>query len=452
MIEKLFEMEKKIGVEKIIYEKENIWPFFRNKLGGSLVISEYVSGKVKDNKWKNRFRIIQLFIIDIFKLRYLLKKYDYIYFTTPDDYREVDGKVINRLTSEFTSHKKNYKILEIQSGYCIKKDIEDTNIDYMSNASLLVIKVFISKFIKIKSSYAHISFALNQNNAKLNAEVVIREYLSNKLIYTFIYKRVKPKTIVTTCYTFMPAVKFANDLYIKTLEFQHGKILEHFAYTLQEDINNNFYPKVIAVFGKQDYNYMLNTHYIKDKNSIFPIGNILIEHYVNKKNDDILCLKNKYSQLIACSLQWTVLDVVIEYIIKQAKDNENYCFILIPRKEEELDLYNLNIENIKVFPALTCYEIVANSDYHFTVSSTCAHEAPSLGIKNIFFNIDNLSQKSFSNYISSFDFNYLLNETENISDIIEQDMLINKQKIIEDNIDVLQFNYKNNIQNISELF
>ncbi|MDK2821923.1 MAG: hypothetical protein PWP31_1888 [Clostridia bacterium] len=48
---------------------------------------------------------------------------------------------------------------------------------------------------------------------------------------------------------------------------------------------------------------------------------------------------------------------------------------------------------------LDIYNIILNCDYHSTVSSTTALEAPFLGKPNIFINIDGMSQKYYADIL-----------------------------------------------------
>lgn len=450
MIKKLDEIEDKIDINKFEYNGENIWPIFRNAIGWDLAIKQNVQkvNQNNDNK-KNKFEIIKIFFSNFVKLIYLFRKYDYVYFTTSDDYRMIEDKYINRLTNSLNLELKNYKILEIQSGFLQKKDEKCTNIRYIPNAFIYIFKKIISKIIKINST-VNIDSELSVYNISVNGKDTIKDYISQKTIYKFLFQIMKPKMVISTCYTFMPAIKSANDLSIKTLEFQHGTIGNHFAYSVNKSINTNFYPNYLAVFGDQDKKYLSNMNYINKKENIFAVGNMLIDYYANSQNLEILHLKNnlKYEMIISVTLQWTVIDEVVEYIKRQSKKFPNICFILIPRTKDELDKYDLNEDNIKIFSELNCYEIIANSDCHLTCYSTCGFEAPSLGVKNIFLNINGLSLKYFSDYINKYNFNNILDLNQDICEVKQLNYPYEKKEIIKSNSDYIMPNYKNNIKNL----
>ena len=449
MIDKFNSLVKSIDISKIKYKDENIWSIFRNRIGWNMVMEEYPSGVFTNSKKEHKLAVVKTFFMDIFKLPFYLRRYDYIYFTSFDDYRVVDGKNVNRLIHEFSLNIKDAKILEIQSTLSLNKDSELSNINYISNTFIIIFRLILSRFITIEPIDS-IAKEFDKNGVYLNVNGTVKEYIAYKVLYKLLFKIIKPKMVVTTCYSHMLATKSANDLGIDTLEFQHGKISEHYAYTIKERIDSSFYPKYIALFGEEDRTYLNSSKYIKDKENIFLVGSMLVSYYSNKTNNKILSLREQYSKIIAITLQWTVLDEVIEYIKRESKLNKEYCFILIPRKKEELNSYTFDTNNIKIFLDLTCYEIVANSDYHLTVSSTCAHEAPSLGIKNIFYNIRNLSNISFGQYIKSNSFNLLLKPNQHISEIIDLDLDESKESIMNKNRDLIYPNYVDNINKMVE--
>lgn len=445
MMDKFNKLIEHIDVSKIVYRGENIWPIFRIKIAGNLITQTFQLKNAIPRKRTYKLAIAKIFTADILKLIWYRKKYDCIYFTNPDDYRTVDGKCINRLIDEFRLHYPSDTILEVQSTFSLKKSDIFPNVNYISNTFIIIFKLIISKLIYI-NSVGSISKELEKYGIFIDAKKVVKEYIADVFLYKLLYKITKPKMIISTCYTSMPAIKVANDLNIDTLEFQHGKISEHFAYIVSECVNSKFYPKYMAVFGNNDKELLSHSGYIVNKENIFVVGNMLVSYFSHKDNQAIQSFKNKYSKIISVTLQWTVLDEVVEYIKKEAKLTSNYCFILIPRTSEELKNHFFCSENIKIFHNLTCYEIVANSDYHFTVYSTCAYEVPSLGVKNIFYNIRNLSIENYANYVKSNTFNLLLEPSEHIQETISKDSYESKKDIMQKNSDYIRVNYQGNIK------
>lgn len=444
-VDELFEIEDRINVDNFTYEGSNIWPIFRNIIGWNLSFkNNNKNNNLLPSQKLNKIALIKDLISSFFHVFKLFKRYDYIFFTTVDDYKEVDGYNRNRLMYRLTNELPNSKILEIQTGGNIKKDKKITNISYMSNTVLLVLAHLISKLILIKSCM-NIREQLKKTDMDLDDGNIIKKYLVKYFFYKIIFKFTKPKKIFVTCYSFMPAIKVANDLNIDTIEFQHGSIVNHFAYSVKKDIDKSFYPKYLLVFGKQEKEYLKKMFYVENKN-VLGVGNMLTNYYSQNKNKIILALKEEYISVVAVSLQSTVIEEMVEYVLFQAKKNKNICFVLIPRTNYELSKFNINEENIKVYNGTNCYEIVANSDYHLTCYSSCASEAPSLGTKNIFLNINGLSEEYFKEYIDRYDFNQLINIEQDICETYDFNKSYNKNEIIEKNYDYIYPNYDTNIR------
>lgn len=439
----LNEIEKKIDTNRFIYNGENIWPIFRNTIGWKIALETNLSnGTSLSSQTLNRFLHIKLFIKNIFYFLFsLFKAYDLICFTTSDDYRDLDGCKVNRLTELLINRYKDRKILEFQSGFFINKS--DVQRQYISNSVFVILSSIVSKAIVLNNIY-EIEQELEKLDIKINSKKILKNYLANKIMYNFVLKVYRPKLVITTCYTFMSVVKSANDLNIETLEFQHGNIINHFAYDIQEKNNSTFYPKNLAIFGKKTLEFLVDKYYAKD---IFIVGNLFVDYYSRKINESILKLKKDYSLIISISLQWTVLKETVEYVERQAKKNKDICFILIPRINNELNNYSFELSNIKIFYQYNCYEIIANSDYHMTCYSTCAIEAPSLGVENIFLNINGLSEKYLGNFIVNKNFNKLINLNDDIKFVLFKDKMP-KEEIIIQNEDNILNNYNKNIESL----
>ncbi|MCG3714144.1 hypothetical protein N5915_00985 [Arcobacter lacus] len=437
----LNEIEKEIDISRFIYKGENIWPIFRNAIGWEIVLETNVSNnKSLSNIKSNKFLLIKLFIKNIISLLLsLFNKYDVICFTTSDDYKYLDGNQVNRLIETFLNKYKDKRILEFQSGFKMNKSKSKRT--YLSSSVLLILINLASRFVNLYN-LEEIEKELNKNAIKIDTKKILKKYLASKIVYKFIFRIYRPSMIVTTCYSFMPVIKCANDLKIKNIEFQHGNIINHFAYNVEQNINLSFYPQNLAVFGTKFLKYLVNKHYGKN---IFPVGNMFIDYYSKKTNESILKLKKDYLFIISISLQWTVIEKTIEYLRRQAKENKNICFILIPRTKDELNDYSFDEVNIKIFNEYNCYEIAANSDYHMTCYSTCAIEAASLGVENIFLNISGLSEKYLGEFIAEKEFNHLVNFDENLNNILNKNRMT-KSSIIVQNEDNIKDEYNKNIQ------
>ncbi len=446
-METIEEIEERIDVAKFIYKGENIWPLIRKNIAWNLTLKSL--GKTenetpfgKQSKIKLLFRTL-LNIKDIFKL---FKKYDIIIFTVDDNYKLNNGEERNRFTFELQNYYKNKKILEFQFNKSKSTNSLDNTevIDY--NLIMLIIYIY-SYFVKVE--FNNIEEELIKNNIySKNIIITLKRFISSKYILNSIFKFIKPKLMFSTSYSFGIEIKVANDLKIETFEFQHGVIFGDTNYNITQNINESFYPKTILCFGSNDKKYLNQYNYIINKNNIIPIGNSQIDFYFKKSQSQIENLKNNFKLLICVSLQWTVIESTLNYIYKQADLYKDICFIIIPRKKEDLEKTRILKKNLKIFSHLHFYEIASNCDYHLTVYSSCALEAPSLGVKNIFLNIDNLSNRIYKDFINNYNFNLIINENMNLDSLNLLYKKYDKNQVREQNNENILSDYKINIANV----
>lgn len=439
-------VENNIDLEKFRIRNENIWPIYRNIIGFNFKVKNERSYKSEKSKeLKKKLLILFHGLVNILNLFKIFKKYDFIFFTTDDDYRLIGDVYENRLTHYIIKDLKDFRILEIQKGNKLIKNKNFKNITYFSaNSFLIIFKIL--KFFNKKIQSDNISLELVQNNIHLNSDAILNNYIIQKSFYMYLYKQTLVKKIFSTCYSNMTAIKSANTMNIDTVELQHG-VINHFAYNVKKSVDFSFYPKYLCVFGENDLEHCKKYFYIKSQENIIPIGNMLIDYYSKKTNKEIVNLRSTYELLICVSLQSFVQNKTLLYIQKQAEKSKNICFILIPRNKSDLNEKEIGNKNIKFFHNVACHEIASNCDYHLTVFSTCALEAPSLGIKNIFLNINNLSNEYFEHYINKFAFNTLIDKDTNISKMIDLTNLLDKEKTIKQNSVYIKPNYQLNIKN-----
>src|SRR5690606_25309968 len=127
-----------------------------------------------------------------------------------------------------------------------------------------------------------------------------------------------------------------------------------------------------------------------DPKNVRPVGSFIID----KTNSDfemdskMADLKSGYELSVAFTSQDAYEDAIIPFLKEMATIAPEILFILIPRSggAENYDLKAF--KNIRFVNWLNTYQIIKNCDVHSTLTSTCAIEAPSLGVPNILLDID----------------------------------------------------------------
>jgi len=103
------------------------------------------------------------------------------------------------------------------------------------------------------------------------------------------------------------------------------------------------------------------------------------------------------------------------------------------------------IENVWVFLDRDFYELMMYVDYHATVYSTCALEAPSLGVQNIMININNLSKEYFENILSD-EITTYVNSPQELINTINNIKKLDKNTVYHNNENIIMPNYRNNLK------
>ena len=450
---KFQQIEKNINISKLFFKKQNMWPLLRIEVGITIWNDSFLDKFLKTKKNSVFLRKIKLIILGFLLTIINIKKYKYIFFTDSDDYKKINNIYHNRLTHEMQIFLKDEHGLEIQSGSGFHRNKEVANITCIpATFILLAIKIAKQFIILKKNDFEHISVELKRlgiNN--LSVKMVIKNYIVLKAFYGLLFKITKPKLIVSTCYNNLIAIQVANSMGIRTLEIQHGNVLSgSYAYKIEKkNLSEKYYPTYMATTGLADKNYLSRAGYIRNVNNIFNVGNSMVSLFSNKNNKTISALSLKYKKIFAVTLQVGLKDVLLDYIVSQAKKNPTFIFIIIFRDNtNKLSLETP--ENIVSYPGMHFYEIIAHVNYHITISSTTAREAPSFGVKNIFYNYDNMSIIHFKRYIFSKKFNFILEHEQDIKNVIANDKKIGRRTIIKDNEEYNTPCYSKNIKKMIE--
>ena len=268
----------------------------------------------------------------------------------------------------------------------------------------------LTKFIEIKNKKI-----LKEINYDYKLDI---DYFSiTKLFFSYVFilkllnRIYKPKKIFLSQYysLFHQAVIYAfNVSGVNTIEFQHGIINDqHIAYNVFKKFNDDFFPKYLLVFGDYVKSIFTEGNYFIKKDNVISIGNMYLDYinfnYIssNETQKRFKSLRLKHNKIIAVSSQMTIEDKLINFLKNVAKINESILYIFIPRNTGK-DYLNYKFpNNIVVIKELNVYQIIRESDFHATVYSTCALEAPALGIPNILINLDDLAHQYFSDILTN---------------------------------------------------
>lgn len=433
----IFEIEKKYKKE---LESLKEWNYLRN-IYRSIDIEDKNSSKI------NKLDAIKSIF---YGFKNWFRRYDYLVFSDSSERKLVNDKMfdikVDYIIEELDANNtllvenpilKHYKLSEIYTKKIVSKRVIDI-------FTLLLEKIYQKKYnIEI----------LNKINidqkVQFDYQSKINRFNAQYIIYKIWFAIVKPKKIYLDCfYDKQFIVKAAKELKIETVDVQHGLIgTTHSAYLSTLQLNDLYIPDKLLSFGVAEKENLQVNGIIKNDN-IIPVGNFYLDYIYHSfsKNDSFSSLLFSYDKAIGISLQWTVEDELIDFITKVALKLPKIIFILIARNyDKKYDKFQLP-KNVIFYNKLDCYNIILHCDYHCSVYSTCAIEAPSLGVANILVDIDGYAKKHISNLMSSQNTS-LVHSEEDFLSVIKQKQK-NKDEIIKSNINNFMMDYQQNIKEL----
>lgn len=456
------EIETNYDVKSIKVKGIEIWPFLRNKY---FSFKENENLNIQNKKNKKPLLILKLVINFFYGLTNLFKKKnDYLIFTDTMELRLKDGLYINKLFSDLYDILGKDKVLSIENPYY--HDHFDISNLYMNNIVSLDFFNLLSSIYPFYTKYEieneEILKEINLNyKININYKKIINKFFSYYKIFNITFKKLQPKIIFISEYYSLPhqaAVYTARSLGIKTVEFQHGIInTEHAAYNVFSSMDKIFFPEYLLVFGEYCKNIFNKNNFFIDENKVLPIGNMYINYinnyYTPSKETTELFLKyrKKYNKIVAISSQLGIEDKLIDFLKKSALISNKILYIFVPRNyDKDYSYYNFP-PNMIIISNLDVYKIIKETDFHATVNSTCAIEAPALGVPNILININNLSKNYYSLILKNPEVtNYVNNEVDFVN-LIQSWTPRSKKEIKMLHSEFYATNYKESLKKVLEL-
>jgi hypothetical protein len=289
-------------------------------------------------------------------------------------------------------------------------------------------------------------YSLQINDAKL-----VKLFDSRRRIHNLILRRIKPKALLLTCYYgwLQPAIKAAKSLGIKVIEAQHGVIgKEHFAYNVYANLDRSFFPDYLLTFGESELKTFDNSHFI-DQCNVYPVGSFYLEYMrTHRKSDSSIVNKLAgYRKVVGVTLQWTLENRTVDFVCEAANLDRTICYILIPREIREEQYLSWKLpDNVIVIKDKNFYELMSYVDFHSTVYSTCALEAPSLGVQNILINIDGLSLQYYGDILNDERITSYANTAEELVNAVNSFNKFERDTIAELNKFIIRTNYIENVR------
>ena len=465
----LKEIEIKYPVNTILVNGEQVWPYLRIAYVFAYIRKTITVSK-KDAEQSHSRRIIP------HRLKTLLKmlrnsfyglgnwfgKYDYIVLSSTLERRNVNGEYLNKLLDPFIDELGRDRVLYIEYPAPALYPLRKVHTRKIVSSDLLGLLGLLGSILnrlkreKYVIQGKSILYAIQKEyGLKINDVSVVTSFETRRRIFNLVFRKTKPKAIFLSCYYggFEAAIKAARNSGIAVIELQHGTISKEApAYNVYIELDKTCFPDYLLVFGRKELETFDNSLFIKPEN-VYPIGSFYLEHVrKNFEPEHRLTAKMKdYKRSVGVTLQWTMEKPVIEFVCQAANLDKDILYLLIPRRPEEISYSALCLpNNVMIVTDKNFYELIMYVDFHCTAYSTCALEAPSLGVQNILINLDNQSKRFYGKILTDSRVTRYVNTPEQLVMAINSSEKLDRDTVIKLNEDIISVDYEHNIQTFIE--
>lgn len=454
----LKEIEAKYPVDTILVNGEQVWPYLRVAYH-----VQYVN-EISSRKGERPLGPSLSFLGKLKRLLNIpygtknwLGKYDYIAISTTDARKPISGKYFNRLLDPIIDKLGRGKVLYIEipapSLYPIASVYTNKVVCYdLLELLAMIVETFTLRRYKIENE--SILENINKDyDLSLDYLRVIKRFYARRTVFSWLFRMSKPKVVLLSCYygLLQSAIRAAKEYGAEVIEFQHGSIgEEHPAYNVHADLDKGSFPDYLAVFGKKELETFTNSRFIQPQH-VYPVGSFYIEYvktdHMPSKNL-VQRLKN-YKVSIGVTLASTTESRLIEFVCQAAVLDRNICYLLIPRHPQEEHYSSFELpDNVMIVKDENFYGLMMLADFHATVYSTCAIEAPSLGVQNILINVDGLAKRFYGNVLNDSRVTRFADTPEEFVSIANSFEKLDRDTLAKLDEDLIAVNYERNIQEL----
>ena len=322
---------------------------------------------------------------------------------------------------------------------------------FINNSHIISLDIFllIAKLIpipKLKIENEYILTEIEQEyELPINYRRIVKTFFQFIKMTEFMVSKFLPKWIFIDQYYhpfYMAMIYSSHKIGCRVVEFQHGTIAPlHPAYNLFTDLDRKFYPDYLFAFGDYVKGMMGGENKFMDKEDVYIIGNGYID-YINDSQITGKIIRRfesyrkKYKRIVAVSAQVPIERQLIKFLIDSADLDKDILYLFVPR-DKKRDYRQVNFpSNILVIKDLNVYQVIKESDFHATVSSTCALEALAIGVPNILINILNEARNMYGYLLNGKRFSLFADTPEEFIHAVNE----------------FKFEKRKNIQKVGDLF
>lgn len=399
LAEKIESIEKNFRVQDILIEYKgeqfDVYPWIKPYIFSQIQLGS----KVDRSKSKSKFFQLKKLLIGIFKLN---RNHKTIVFSNSLENRVLEGVVYDKLFGKIIE--KSTSVLRIETFL----PINDTGNAPPQNSQLASRGIFyLKQALKKRLSKPKFRIlnegilqeVLDELSISVNYHGIFESVLCEyEVMDRYLRKRKSLKQVfLSVGYVNVGLILACKKNKITVIEAQHGVInKDHYGYSYFYQPSGTFLPDFLLTFGL-DGAEVIESSGISSFVKVVPVGSFIIDYYLNRK------IQENENMTVSISLQDCDTGLkATEQFLELARKNDSVTFIFKPRRTE-VSFYQekFKIPNNVIFETeKNVYEVILSSNFHMTAYSSCALEAPSLGVRNILLNTDNKAQVYYGKTLS----------------------------------------------------
>ena len=420
-------IEQDYAVEKIKVNDIQVWPFLKIFFFDQL----YVEGGTRVNL--SILQKLSLVFSALFGIFRKTKNREYLIFTNGQQRRWINGKWTDKLMSPIATKLDKHLILEqphFLHHHIFQRPEEKAKSNIllrlrengMKKSSLEAAITGREILSELCNTY-EVDLDVDELFRRFHAQVQLGEYLvSNNPSLKAVF--------VSAPYMNMGMVYALNKSGVKVVELQHGAIHKaHFGYVQYKQFDRHLFPSQIWSWGLGVKSIFDDENKMMASSNVKAIGH----YYLEEIKGQFSHREDSRAIEIAVSLQDDAVgQELVGWVIQAASLNPELRFKLV-RRNLPMSFYSTySFPKNVVFSDKDVYQTILDSDVHCTVFSSCALEAPFLGVPNLMVNLKGKSKAYFEGNLNESNSRFVLSN-KGLLPVIEELLHLEKKKIISSN-------------------
>jgi len=416
-IEKLIrEIEISTPTDQIMVNGVQVWPFIKIFFFDQLYVD---GGTVVSLSYAVKLKLIKSLLFGVFKSE---KHKKYLLFSSSLQRKQLNGIWYDKLISPIANKLPDHLIYEMPVYEHIasaKRPAENAKTSLHLRIKEWLVKRKLKNSDLNWSGRELLEELCNTHKVKINIDELAKRFVAQQQVAQQLIKKnptLKAVFMVTPYMQMGYVYAFRKHANVDVVELQHGVInRSHFGYASYRSYTPELFPSQLWSWGEGVREIFKGDSIQFNQDQIHPIGHFYLDEVASKqKNTSITKSTSTFEHTVAVSLQDDLTgEKLIPWVINAAEEYSQIAFLLVPRKKTKA-YYEANFDfpqNI-LFSPVDVYETILSTDFHMTVFSSCAIEAPALGRANIMVDIDGKAKAYYEAKLSMENTRFILDQKQ----------------------------------------